>query len=52
MTLYAPGLSLREARDAFVRGRHSDNLYGESLTPELLATPVGDVRPALRLDGG
>ena len=36
---------------AFVRGRHSDNLYGAVIAP-LLGSHVGDIRAQLRLDGG
>lgn len=47
VVLTAPGRLFR----AFVRGRHSDNLYGRPCTEELLETPAETMRGALRLDG-
>jgi hypothetical protein len=43
----APGRIFR----AFVRGRHSRNLYGERFDEDLLARPVADVRARLGLAG-
>ena len=43
----APGRIFR----AFVRGRHTRNLYGEHLDEELLARSVSDVRSGLGLAG-
>jgi len=37
---------------AFVRGRHSTNLYGEVWDESILARRVGEVRRRLNLDGG
>jgi hypothetical protein len=36
---------------AFVRGRHSANLYGREFSDELLDNTVGDLRVRLRVDG-
>lgn len=43
--LYAPGRTYR----AFIRGRHSRNLYGSKYTDELLATSVEDMRARIGL---
>ena len=37
---------------AFVRGRHSTNLYGDAWDEAILGRRVGEVRRRLKLDGG
>jgi hypothetical protein len=43
-------LSPRRILRAFVRGRHSKNLYGEGFNPARLSQTVGDLRRELGLD--
>jgi hypothetical protein len=43
-------LSPRRVLRAFVRGRHSKNLYGEGFNPARLGQRVGDLRRELGLD--
>src|SRR5262245_31728695 len=43
-------LSPRRILRAFVRGRHSKNLYGEGFNPARLSQHVGDLRRELGLD--
>ena len=45
--LYAPRRTYR----AFIRGRHSRNLYGTEYTDRLLTTSVGDMRAQIGLAG-
>jgi hypothetical protein len=51
---FACGLAVypRATYRAFVRGRHSANLYGEAWDEALLGRRVGEVRRKLRLDVG
>jgi hypothetical protein len=51
---FACGLVLfpRAVYRAFVRGRHSTNLYGDVWDESILARRVGEVRRRLRLDEG
>ncbi len=42
----------RRVYRAFVRGRHSANLYGDVWDESILARRVGEVRRRLKLDGG
>ena len=54
LNLWAMALGLvtgpRATRDAFVRGRHSRNLYGVAIDDALLAEPVAAVQAHLGLD--
>ncbi|MBV8858807.1 MAG: hypothetical protein JOZ02_17890 [Acidobacteria bacterium] len=51
---FACGLFLfpRAVYRAFVRGRHSSNLYGDVWDESILARRVGELRRRLKLDGG